>query len=732
MGYFKYDGTPAAVTAVPASNLWGGSGAETITGTSAAESLWGTYGDRLVGGGGDDRYYLQADGISVVEGVGGGVDRIGAWRSIDLNDFANVENVGVEGDRLYAAGNHLDNVVEGGSGAQQLYGGGGQDLLLGGAGADTFIVYKGEGNDVVQDFNPAADVLRLRAGFTSFEQVRAAMTQVGADVKLDLGGGDGLMLRDVLATSLSASNFQLQLDIGSFGPLAFADEFSGPLSLWDAESNPTGTWRPDYGYSGTQGVGSYTLTSNGEVQIFTSPYFRDHPGDFPESPFISNSDGTLSILLRESSNPEIFGYDYTSGMITTRPSFSQTYGYFEMRADVPDAAGGWACFWLLPTNWSWPPELDVMEVLTRDPSTTWTTQHSGASGSHLSVGQASFTPDSADGMHTYGLLWSETDLVWYLDGLEVFRSPTPADMHTPMFMIANFAAGGWGGTVDNAALPADFRIDYIRAYELDGSPTASEPPPEPPPPPKTEPPPPTTTEPAPPPGNELFTLPESSEWTRLILGRVKNDRLNGGPGADKLDGGAGKDQMKGGDGDDFYVVDRSQDTVTEAAGGGVDTVESLAPAYWLPANVENLQLIGGGVQTGDGNDLNNILVANDAGSTLRGGAGTDILVAGRGADTLTGGEGGDIFRFDTASSAADRITDFTLGQDMLDLRGLFVGYAGADPVADGRIWFGGDGAGGAQVHFDADGAGAGPTVIVVTLVNVDPARLVMQNDWFFM
>lgn len=63
---------------------------------------------------------------------------------------------------------------------------------------------------------------------------------------------------------------------------------------------------------------------------------------------------------------------------------------------------------------------------------------------------------------------------------------------------------------------------------------------------------------------------------------------------------------------------------------------------------------------------------------LEGGQGEDVLEGGRGADVLTGGADADVFRFTLASdsyrdgtrSHADRITDFSLSEDRLDLTAL--------------------------------------------------------------
>ena len=64
--------------------------------------------------------------------------------------------------------------------------------------------------------------------------------------------------------------------------------------------------------------------------------------------------------------------------------------------------------------------------------------------------------------------------------------------------------------------------------------------------------------------------------------------------------------MTGGKGDDTYIVDAAGDTVIEAAGGGIDTVESSVTfSLASRVNVENLELTGVGKINGTGNALAN-------------------------------------------------------------------------------------------------------------------------------
>lgn len=233
--------------------------------------------------------------------------------------------------------------------------------------------------------------------------------------------------------------------------LTFAEEFDS-LDLGAA-----GRWKPYDQW------GNRWLAGNAEEQIYVDPSYQG----LGINPFEINS-GVLTIQSRPSGSFEaaLGGRDYTSGMISSHgpDGFSQQYGYFEMRAQLPAGAGMWPGFWLLSDNGTWPPELDVMESIGQAPGYVVQSIHSKDGNS----GVPTYTTDNLQtSFNTYGMNWTEDTITYYFNGKETGTFATPSDMHTKMHMLLNTAVGGiWPGSPDSTVNWADanFKIDYVRVY----------------------------------------------------------------------------------------------------------------------------------------------------------------------------------------------------------------------------------------------------------------------------
>jgi len=196
----------------------------------------------------------------------------------------------------------------------------------------------------------------------------------------------------------------------------------------------------------------------------------------------------------------------------------------------------------------------------------------------------------------------------------------------------------------------------------------------------------------------------------ILSGGIGRDTLNGGEGADQMDGGAdndsldggtGADAMSGGTGDDLYYVDHAGDSIVEAPGGGIDTVNTtISFALGATAEVENLIASGMGVITLKGSATANAISGNAAANTIDGGAGADIMTGGLGGDTYYVDNVGDQV-VETSGDAADQVytsANHTLslnvenltatGSASVMLKGniqsnLITGNAGANKISGG-------------------------------------------------
>ena len=143
-------------------------------------------------------------------------------------------------------------------------------------------------------------------------------------------------------------------------------------------------------------------------------------------------------------------------------------------------------------------------------------------------------------------------------------------------------------------------------------------------------------------GNDIL---EGTINNDTFNGLAGNDTIYGGKGNDMIRGGMGADVMYGGSGNDTYRVDNVGDKVVETStlASEKDWVYSTVN-YTLPANVENLALVGVNAINATGNMRNNFMSGNAAANILTGNAGADTLFGNAGADTLFGGAGADKMR----------------------------------------------------------------------------------------
>jgi Ca2+-binding RTX toxin-like protein len=203
-------------------------------------------------------------------------------------------------------------------------------------------------------------------------------------------------------------------------------------------------------------------------------------------------------------------------------------------------------------------------------------------------------------------------------------------------------------------------------------------------------------------------------------GNTLNNKLVGNSGNNIIDGLAGADVMIGGAGNDTYRVDKSGDSVVEAANGGTDQVISSV-GYSLSQFVENLTLTGSANLNMNGNTLGNKLAGN---------SGNNIIDGQAGADAMTGGGGSDIFAFSTSLVAGnvDTITDFNVVADTIRLsHTIFSSIAGTGTLSAAQ--FAANASGTAQdasdriiyetdtgkLFYDSNGSAAGGAVQFATI-----------------
>jgi beta-glucanase (GH16 family) len=156
---------------------------------------------------------------------------------------------------------------------------------------------------------------------------------------------------------------------------------------------------------------------------------------------------------------------YVSGEINTTQSWK--YGKFEVCAKVPSNNQGiLSAIWLTPFDKSWPPEIDIVEVLGHEPSTAYFTNHYGTNSNHKMNSGQKTNLSLANGFHVYSIVWTEISITWLIDNNEYYKI-TGNIPDKPMILRLSLPVGpDWEGDPNESSLfPQSFIIDWVKIYQ---------------------------------------------------------------------------------------------------------------------------------------------------------------------------------------------------------------------------------------------------------------------------
>jgi beta-glucanase (GH16 family) len=193
-------------------------------------------------------------------------------------------------------------------------------------------------------------------------------------------------------------------------------------------------------------------------------------------------DGNLVINARKEDYTGADGVarNYTSARIRTKGLFSQAYGRFEARIQLPLGKGIWPAFWLLgndddTSHWPACGEIDILENI-GEASIIHSTLHGpGYSGGKGITAKLALPAGEAvnTAFHLYAVEWEPNDIRFYVDDM-LIAERTPIDLPAdtkwvydhPFFIILNLAVGGgWPGNPDaTTTFPQQMLVDYLRVY----------------------------------------------------------------------------------------------------------------------------------------------------------------------------------------------------------------------------------------------------------------------------
>ncbi|HEX4138803.1 MAG TPA: glycoside hydrolase family 16 protein, partial [Candidatus Methylacidiphilales bacterium] len=171
---------------------------------------------------------------------------------------------------------------------------------------------------------------------------------------------------------------------------------------------------------------------------------------------------------------------YTSAALETYAKADWLYGRIEVRAKLPAGKGVWPAIWTLGSSISqpgigWPRcgEIDIMELVGKEPGVIYGTLHYFHDGKEASSGGHVQLDHPENDFHVYAADWTPDAIDLSVDGhiyhhfaVEQADADGRNPFRSPQYLILNLALGGdWGGPIDDAIFPQRMIVDYVRVYQ---------------------------------------------------------------------------------------------------------------------------------------------------------------------------------------------------------------------------------------------------------------------------
>jgi beta-glucanase (GH16 family) len=241
--------------------------------------------------------------------------------------------------------------------------------------------------------------------------------------------------------------------------LSFDDEFTSLNSISLTDTFDGAKW-----YNGTEQCCMVDMPTDGSAAL-PAVNFPTVVNGTSVNPYSLAPGGGLNITLSKLDKV------WYSGVLTSVDKkgngFSQQYGYYEMKANLPPGPGTWPAFWMLSTasikgNSVLNGEIDIMEQYGHDRTSFGITLHDWTKGT-TPAQNFPLVSDQTVGYHVYGMLWTEATMKFYFDDVKVYETPTPDAMKQPYYVLINMGLGGYWPT-DQTPNPSVMKIQYVRAY----------------------------------------------------------------------------------------------------------------------------------------------------------------------------------------------------------------------------------------------------------------------------